>query len=419
MKRVILGFSLLLTCLFPESVSAQAQKPFTRTLSLTVLQEKLKECMSSVNCPDSLLKLCGLTRIEGYVLDEANNDLLVFGQGDPKSPPLYTENFVVALRNAWLKYVELKGNTRYYSDPGCSIDPDPNLMRQLAEIRNKVFSHSTSGGAEDELERWHAICGQPQTVSVQGIPFNTRFARIMVDADYYAKRLVDGSVSLDIDGFTSLTDMTLDSLKRDILSNKPTSVSASFMNRFEFYPGENKYKYDEGIVLIDKCPVVIQTEEQYLTRSNKIAGTGKPDRLAETFAQAFSVRYSEIARQRPIYSELEGLFRFVALAKIMKYNGVEKEINLDYLLDLAHVLRVSVDSTVPGISHVKEFQHRWDYADSYETLDLWLPSCGGVTIRIDVAPEDFVKGRKGELAKLRESIVKLRPSRDALFWDVP
>ncbi|MCJ7645575.1 hypothetical protein MUO65_01510 [bacterium] len=111
MKRIVLVLSLLLMYSFPAEPLVYGERQVTRVLSLKVLQERLKSCTPKGNCPDDVLKLCGLTRIEGYILDEPNNDLILFGEVDTKSPPLHTENLIIALRNTWLKYAELKGNT--------------------------------------------------------------------------------------------------------------------------------------------------------------------------------------------------------------------------------------------------------------------------------------------------------------------
>jgi len=53
--------------------------------------------------------LCGITRIDGYVIDKENHDIILIGETDPKLPTLYLDDFVVALRNVWLKYAKLKG----------------------------------------------------------------------------------------------------------------------------------------------------------------------------------------------------------------------------------------------------------------------------------------------------------------------
>lgn len=346
------------------------------------------------------------------------NDLVLLGQADPLSPVLYTENLVVALRNAWLKYAELKGDTYYYSDPGCSIDPNPAVMRELQELADRSFSLSTAEEMNLIVERWHRICEQPQSVRVLGIPFDTRFARTMVGADYYMKRLANGSESLGIDGFASLLDMSTAQAREDVLSDRNASHSLSSMNRFWFCPGENKYSYDDGIVFLQECPVVLLTEEQYLTKANQIAGRGRPDPLAGLFAQGFSDKYSEIAGLRPIYLELEALFRFVALAKIMNHKRVEEKVGLGYLLNDIPLQRIRVDRSLPGISSVKEFQHRKNREDGYEILRLCFPSCGGVAIDIDMGSQHFERETTGELAELGERILKSRPPGDPLYWDL-
>ena len=417
MRKPILISYLLFFCLLCQSPAAQEKPTSTRALSLRVLQERLSRCSPKGNCSQDLLQLAGLTEIDGYVLDEANSDLVLFGQVEPQAPPLHTENLVVAMRNAWLQYVEWQGNTYYYSDPGCSIDPDPEVMRRLQDIGDEIFSHSSPEEVERDIDRWHNICRKPQNVRVMGIPYDTRFGKIMVDADYYMKRLVDGSVSLGLEGFTSLTDMTLNRIKADIQANRPISLSLSFMNRFEFCPGANRYLYDDGVVLIDRCPVILLTEEEYLSESEGISGTGRADPLAGKFAQDFSQHYSEIAGLESIYLELEGLFRFVALAKIMKERQVDRQADLDYLLSSADVSEVKVDRTLQGISHTKQFKHHRDHPHGTETLQLWLPSCGGVTIKIRVDQEQFSPDTTGRLRGLRDRVLESRASPASLSWE--
>jgi hypothetical protein len=105
------------------------------------------------------LHLAGLTRVDGYVVDRVNDDVILFGVAE-SAPELHVGDLVVALRNAALAYAELRGNTYYYSAPGCSIDPDPDVIRQLQYIGNEIFQNAASG-SESGLERWNRICRQP------------------------------------------------------------------------------------------------------------------------------------------------------------------------------------------------------------------------------------------------------------------
>lgn len=429
-RRLLRRFGICLMSLFvslfmvtgsqaadPEHGSDQRSKG--RAVSLKVLQERVKPCVAKGKCPENILELCGLKKICGFVIDEKNRDLVLVGKVDATSPPLYLEDFVIALRNGWWKYAPLRGNTYYYSAPGCSIDPNPETIQRLQRVGSRVLSGS--GEMENTLQKWHTICGESQTVRVLGIPFDTNFAKITVDADYYMKRLVNGSVSLGIEGFESLTDMTLYKAREDVIQGRPISTPLSCLNRFWFFPGENRYVEDKGVVLIKRCQVKLLTEEEFLTKTGKVAGSGRANPLALTFSEKFTAKYKQISQTKPIYTELESLFRFVALAKVMRHKDAPSEagVNFDYLLNRYPVRRTHVNRTLPGLSHVKGFEHRRDFPGGYQIARLSLPSCGGVSIDIRISKANFVRDKRGELSQLREVVLKARPSPDALSWDFP
>jgi len=341
------------------------------------------------------------------------------GRVDDSSPPLYLEDFVIAFRNVWWKYAPLKGNTFYYSAPGCSIDPNPETIQRLQQVGSRILS--SSGGMEKSFQKWHTICGEHQKVRVLAIPFDSHFAKITVDTDYYMKRLVSGSVSLGVEGFESLIDVTLNKAKENVIQGRPISIPLSSLNRFWFFPGENRYVEDKGVVLIRRCQVKLLTEEEFRTKKGEVAGNGQANPLAQKFSEYFTRKYSQIAKKRQIYAELEGLFRFVALAKVMKYQDAPAEagLNLNYLLNRYPIRRTHVNRTLPGLSHVKGFEHRRDFPGGYQIAQLFLPSCGGVSIDIRISKANFVRDKTGRLRELRQAVLKARSSSDALYWNFP
>ena len=392
-----------------------------RAISLRVLQEKVKDCISDGTCPENILQLGGIKKITGYVIDKKNRDLILIGNVDDTSPALYLEDFMIALRNTWMKYAELKGNTYYYSNPGCSIDPDASVLKALQQAGDKIFNNPDPADVQKNLNEWHSICGQHQQVQVFGIPHDTRFSEIMVEADYYMKRLVDGSVTLDIEGFTSLTDMALSTIREDIAQGRQISIPLVSLNRFWFYPGKNSFLEDEGVIFINRSDVKLLNEEEFLTKKGEMVGTGRPDPLAQRFAENFSAKYAPIAEQKPIYAELEGLFRFVALARIIKYKKAISEagINLDYLLNECPIQNIHVNRTLPGISNIKEFTHKSETRGGYSVLYLWLPSCGGVSIDLKITENNISKDGSGRMARMRNAVLSARQSYHSLFWDFP
>lgn len=358
-------------------LSASADASEGRAVSLKVLQS----LMAKGTCPQEARQLCGMTRITGYVADKKAGDLILIGESEPDQPPLHLDDFVVALRNATLQYAELKGRTYYYSSPGCSIDPDPKVIRQLQQVGDSLGSAANPEETQRVLDEWDRVGKQPQTVRVLGVPFDTRFAKVMVDADYYMKRLVNGSVTLDIPGFTSVTDMSMEIARADLRAGRQSSARRS-MNRFWFCPGQNTYREEDGVVLLDACQVKLLTEQEFLSTGGQIRGTGGVDSLAKRFADGFTANYQKIAEQRPIYKELEGLFRLASLAKLItdKRAATEAGAKLDYVKGQYKVAKTPVVRTVPGLTNCKGFTEERRYEGGIATSYMYFPSCGGVSM---------------------------------------
>lgn len=423
MKKLVLISGMIIFSLAAISPcnGKDAAKGLTKVgaISLKILEKRLEDCMAKRNFPEEILHLYGIKRVLGYAIDEKNNDIVLIGKIDNTLPPLYLEDFVIALRNTWLKYAPLQGNTYMYSPPSCSIDPEPKVLGELQQTAEQIFKTSNTEDVQRGLNEWNNVCRQPQKVRVMGIPFDSRFGKVMVEADYYMKRLVDGSVSLEIEKFKSLIDMTLDIVKEDIYNNRQSSIPLQSMNRFWFCPGKNSYVEDKGVSLVKECEVMLSTEEEYLSKKGEVVGSGRPDTLAHKFAVSFTEKYDKIAEKKPIYQELEGLFRFVSLAKLMKQKDAlsEAKITLDYLLKQFPIKYTYVEPTLPGIPNVKDFQHKSEYPGGYSILNFWLPSCGGVSINIVINNSDIVKDDTGSLLELKRNALKARPDPEAIYWD--
>lgn len=390
-----------------------------RAISLRILQDKLKACQSQKSCSNDLLQLAGITKMEGFVLDDVNHDIILIGRVDDSLPHLCLDDFIIALRNVSMKYAERKENTYYYTSPGCSIDPYPRVIQKLQLLGHKMHENSSPEKMDKDIAAWRQTCCSLQKVRVFGVPFDSHFSWVMVKADYDMKGLVDGSDIPGIEGFASLSDMTMKKAKKDILKNEPISISNSSINRFWFFPGENLYYEDEGVVTIKKCPVVLLTEKEHADRQGKVSGTGSADSLAQEFAVSLTARYAEIARARPIYLELESLFRFVALVKIMKFKDSQKEAGLDlnYLLGCKLRGPVLVNKELPGRFNISRFDDEKNLQEGHRNVHLRLPSCGGVGIELKVDQNSFLKDNAATLYTLRKIVLQSRPSLQTLMWD--
>ena len=402
-----------------------------RAVSLSVLESVVQSAPSA-----EAARLCGITRVSGYVVDKRGHDIILFGKVDPAYPPIYLEDFIVALRNSRMAYATRKGHTYYYAPPGCSIDPDPKVLRELQRIGDKISNTSDLDERRNILDEWQSAGHRPQKVRVLGVPFYTHFAKVMVDADYYMKRLVNGSVDLGISGFPSLMDMSIGVSKKAMQSGEGSAPENS-LNRFWFCPGESSYEEENGTFTLTSCRVKLLTEHEFLSVNGQLAGSGRTDPLAQRFAESFSAHYAAIAAARPIYKELEGLFRFVALARLMKENNsfAAAGNRLPYLTSQCRIASTPVWTLVPGLTNCRELSDTREVADGHVEMQGLYVSCGGVsmdvhpkrvkTVRTAKTPKTArtakaTGARKTSSAPARKApskIIQARKSAKSLYWD--
>jgi hypothetical protein len=397
-------------------LAGEARGEQMRAVSLKVLQSRLKSAAGRERARPELLNLCGLTRVVGYALDEKRRDLILLGEAARGGRGLRTEDLAIALRSAWLRYATPRGNKLYYSSPGCSIDPDPSALRRLGEI-GRAGSEGAPESADKETEAWEAICREPHRVSVLGVPADTHFAAVMVEADYLMKRLVNGSAGVSLPGLKSLMEMRVAAVEEELGKEGPGPQPEVLLNRFWFYPGETSFREDGGLMLIERCQVVLLTEQEYVSREG-MAGRGGADPLAKEFAGRFTARYDEIGRALPIYSELEGLFRLYALATLLRHRQVKAD--LGYLLEQFPVRKTAVAAGLPGLPRVQRVEGRKEEAGRAEVTEVWVRSCGGVSMdfKIEAAKVKRAPGTKPGSKEKKAAVLKARPKSDSLYWEV-
>jgi hypothetical protein len=394
--------SSIFAVLFAMVVVGTAHAVPRRAVSLRVLQSTLKAGDSK-----QAAQLCGITKVSGFLVDKNTHDIVLFGDVNPDLPPLAFDDFVVALRNTWFLYTQRVGRMRYYAAPGCSIDPNPQVLRQMRDVSDRLNTTRDMEARDVILGDWREVGKQPQKVRVMGVPFDSRFAKVMVDADFYMKRLANGTVSLDIDGFNSMADMSEASARQEIQQGTPIPTGQT-LNRFWFCPGDTTFTDDGGVVKLTSCPVKLLTEQQYLTISG-VKGYGRPDAMALQFAQGFTTKYDDVAKVRPIYRELAGLFRFAGIARLLKDENAPGQAGFDmrYLLSQYAVKVVPVNRAVKGLTNVREIDEtRNTSSGSYHSY-VTLMSFGGVSM--DVHPRRISSGRKTHLEPAHPTTVTRRP----------
>jgi Flp pilus assembly protein TadD len=312
-------------------------------LTLVSLQALAREAESYEKNWETLpakLRAPGITRIVGFVVDNANYDVLLVGSVTPGAPPIEIDDLVVGLRAVW----------REGSTPLVSLDPDPDDP------------------------------GGPQRARVQGVPRDSQFALTMLEADYLMKKIMGSMEPAPAAGYVSL--------KQILARDRP----AEFMNRFWLYPvqpepGDIQVASD-GRAALFRSGVQTLSEQMVRTREG-LAGAGRTMRSAEEAAIEFTRHYPEIAKRAPVYAKLQGLFDIVLLARVLRSMQVDSPA-LGRVADLPY-RTVEVPQSYAGVRYPV-------YEERGETFFIQ----GGVQAKIGAGSSTWLVLDDPELTALRE-----------------
>lgn len=252
-------------------------------------------------------ELGGIARVYGFVRVPETRDVVLVGGVEPGVPPVGLDNLVTALKAVWKDGVV----------PTVSLDPDP-----------------TSPIA-------------PQRVRVMGIPKATHFARIMLEADYEAKRIILGDPTVRV---------RIASLKtyRTLLPRRPGGLTRSRLWLTPAQPdeGEIQVSSTQDVVLFE-TGVRVLTERMHIV-NNCSAGTGTTEPAAEEAVDSLTLHYARIEKQEPVFRQLHALFDLVLLSKILS----QLEVDSPALEAVASLPRaaVKVPDTYPAV--LTEFYDR-------------------------------------------------------------
>lgn len=365
----------------------------------------LRELASDLDSPLAY-SLYNTTRIEGmlFTTDARGMDCILVARKEPGRPVLRLDDFAVAYSNI------MKGTQR----PGCSIDPRKECLRQLDKLSNEMSASPNIEEMDQFLNEWERLSSLPQDVRIFGVEPDTLFAKVMVDADYFLKSICNGSEELE--GIRSHSDLLLEEAKANLAKNDKLTIPLDSYNRFWFNPGEILFAKNRGLLLLTRCEVTLKTEEEAVSLEGDLEGLGKPNPYARRFTARFTERYDEIAVQKPIYRKLENLYRFVALADLLRRERSDAKDVVDRLFERVKIQRFEYPLTLPGKYGLKKIERYGEEDDVSPFYRLFLPSCGGVCMTVVLTQKNIKSDSSWDSTELKNRMLRERPSVEAVCW---
>jgi hypothetical protein len=375
-------------------------------LSLKVLSKKASEYLSArASLPRQLATLCGIVRFESFLVDEGNQDVILVGQQAGAGSPLHLDDLVVAMRSIW------GGGTEAVS---CSLDPRRENISAIKQVSEKIGTIQSPEAGQRINQQVKAIWGS-QLVRVGGVPRDSRYAHIMIDADYHMKRVSLGAQKLP--GIDSYLDLKAYDVKGRIAQGDDTVPPGLSFNRFWFSVEKEfpSFTEDEGIAWLKACPIVLFTEKQMDASSGELYDVEEDDSVAIAYAKGFSDQFPRLAEQVTPYGDLRNLYLLKAVLESLRFRHAAEQIGLDMDVFLSQyackTAKPMPDSLEGCVLSQEVFLKGKDGSTTYWYFPVTF---GGVNMEMEVQESSFEKDES--LKRVKSKALRMRPSPDALFW---
>ena len=295
-----------------QEVPADLEAPTDlRFVSLRQLEAQIAETRAAGQpLPDAVRYLAGLQRVKYVLVYPERYDIVLAGPAEgwrvdtmgsvvgatSGRPVLTLDDLMVALRVA-----ESSNN----SGISCSIDPTPEGMQRMRQLSPHL---SARGGVQLAARQMEEAVGL-QTITVTGVPDSSHFARVLVAADFRMKRLAMDFERAAVDGLPSFMGMVKG--RRSGLHNS--------MPRWWLAPKYEPLRRDaEGLAWELRGPgVQCMTEQDFLNDAGQREHTGKTDPTAQKWADNFTDKFEELAREDSSFGQLRNVMDLAVVGALL------------------------------------------------------------------------------------------------------
>ena len=273
---------------------------------------------------DEVLGLAGLTRIEYVFFLPDSNDIVIAG---PAEKIHVTENGNrVGLKSgrSVLSLMDLIVALRVYAPSNdaigsiaVSIEPTQEGIKRMNQY-NDQFRGRANQINPAVLAGMKQALGY-QNVIIKGVPRETNFARVLVEADYRMKLIGLG-------------------LENTVIPFKPwiartqAGANASALQRwyFEADYGTVATNEDRTALHLQGQGAKLTSEKEFLSKSGeRTRGAGAGDAASVGFAKEFSQKFEALGEVMPVFSQMRNLFDMSIVAAFMQQNDFYGKANWD------------------------------------------------------------------------------------------
>jgi len=381
-----------------------------RYISLTRLEQALADRQGVLT--DEMRYLAGLLRVQYVFFYPETKDIVIAGPAegwmeDPagrivgittRRPVCRLEDLVAVLR--------LFGPDKKKSHEviGCSIDPTPEglaaMQRALRQMGSQLPGPPNAAIANQIASTLQESLGL-QDITINGVPAETHFAHVLVEADYRMKLIGIGLEEPPIQ-MASFVQMV-----------NPSQVSRNALFRWFFVPDYQCVRVSQdGLAMkLEGDGVKLVGEDEMVSTEGQRQTVNVTSRASQMFTNTFTKKYPELAERSPVFAELRNLIDMAVAAAFIQQQ--------DYYTKAGWKMELFGDESKFAI---QRYPAPRKVAPAVSAVvrgaRLMTPIGGGVHIEPQEALEkrNLLPDDKGEVAKIHQD-VQLRLPQGRWWWD--
>ena len=380
-----------------------------RKVSLTRLIKLMDEAVVAGEGPDEMMRnLAGLTRVKYVFYYPESKDIVLAGPAEgwvetpdgrvvgwnSGQPILELEDLAVALRTF---APSGKKNSLVY----CSIDPTQEGLMQMQQFLSQMGRQIGPGDEQFIVEGLRDSLGL-QVITVGGVPADTHFAQVLVEADYRMKLIGIGleEPPVNIASFVAMSN--------------PASIARNALQRWYFVPDYQRIKVAEDGLAAEfvGTGVKLVGEDEVVGASGERSGTAAQSPASKKFTKSFTEKYNELAERAPVYGQLRNCVDMLVAAAFIQQQDLYGQAGID-LGALGDESAYSVETYNAPKQVATAVNSMW------KGNRLMTPVGGGVEIRANQAvdAENRIADKDGAVAKAKASIDLSSLPANQWWWD--
>lgn len=330
-----------------------------RLVSLTRLEREVARRVEQGKPVVSTMKhLAGLSAVQYVFVYPETGEIVIGGpaegwQFDSRGLPRGIES-----GRPTLQLDDLVTVLRTFADNGegffnCLIVPRQENMKALSDYAAKLnkLGAVSPGAVRSANRRMEQILGE-QDVVVNGIPLDSRVARVIVEADYRMKLIgIDKLQGGDIDSYFDLLPKTGESLSS-------TTVGLRWWMQMKY--DAVLHSADRNTFEVQGSSVQCLSENEKITADGQRIHTGKANPTNMLFAQEFTNKYAQLAQEDIVFADLQNVMDLSLVAALIRHERLDERSNWDLGVFAAdgeyQPARYARPQTVPSVAALRAYK---------------------------------------------------------------